>query len=84
MLNPITRVQATYTQHKTKFVFGAGIATGIAGAIVLRRNPSVHIIAPIPTQILQHLIDKPEDAASYIEPKTRHAITLINDSILKP
>lgn len=83
MFNPITRTKQAARRHKSKLVYGAGVVTGVAGAVAVRRLIPVHIIAPIGNETLQHLIDHPEDAVHYVVPANGRMVTLFNDVHLK-
>lgn len=77
MKNPILTAKAKFVKHKTKVVYGAGVATGIVATVWVRKNIPIHISAPISTTQLQHLIDHTDDAMTYV---TRQgSVTLFND-----
>lgn len=85
MPNPIRRIKVVVQKHKTRIAYGAGVATGVAGMIVVRRTlvPFPHIIAPISSEDLKHLIDNPDDALTYIDPRRRGTVSLFNAVHLK-
>ena len=77
MKNPIANAKAKFVKHKTKIVYGAGVATGIAATVWMKKNIPIHINAPISTERLQHLIDHTEDAMTYVT--KQGSVTLFND-----